>query len=85
MAAREHEVHDNLVEGIVVADDDLMMRYLEGEAISPKELEDTLAKGVAEASVFPVACGSATKLIGIDRLAIQLPEPTSIMMVAASS
>ena len=69
MAAREHEVHDNLVEGIVVADDDLMMRYLEGEAISPKELEDTLAKGVAEATVFPVACGSATKLIGIDRLA----------------
>jgi elongation factor G len=69
MAAREHEVHDNLVEGIVVADDDLMMRYLEGEPITPKELEDTLAKGVAEASVFPVACGSATKLIGIDRLA----------------
>ncbi|HVL04985.1 MAG TPA: elongation factor G [Acidimicrobiales bacterium] len=69
MAAREHEVRDNLIEGIVVADDDLMMRYLEGEAISPKELEDTLAKGVAEASVFPVACGSATKLIGIDRLA----------------
>jgi len=69
MAAREHEVRDNLVEGIVVADDDLMMRYLDGETITPKELEDTLAKGVAEASVFPVACGSATKMIGIDRLA----------------
>ncbi|MGI8983864.1 MAG: elongation factor G [Acidimicrobiales bacterium] len=69
MAAREHEVHDNLVEGIVVADDDLTMRYLEGETISPKELEDTLAKGVAQASVFPVTCGSATKMIGIDRLA----------------
>jgi elongation factor G len=69
MAEREHQVRDNLVEGIVVADDDLMMRYLEGETISPKELEDTLAKGVAEASVFPVACGSATKMIGIDRLA----------------
>ncbi|HEX2047327.1 MAG TPA: elongation factor G [Acidimicrobiales bacterium] len=69
MAEREHQVRDNLVEGIVVADDDLMMRYLEGETITPKELEETLAKGVAEASVFPVACGSATKLIGIDRLA----------------
>jgi len=69
MAAREHQVHDNLVEGIVVADDDLMERYLEGDTITPKELEDTLAKGVAEASVFPVACGSATKVIGIDRLA----------------
>jgi elongation factor G len=69
MAEREHEVRDNLVEGIVVADDDLMMRYLDGDTISPKELEETLAKGVAEATVFPVACGSATKLIGIDRLA----------------
>ncbi|CAA9209583.1 MAG: Elongation factor G-like protein TM_1651 [uncultured Acidimicrobiales bacterium] len=69
MAEREHAVRDNLVEGIVVADDDLTMRYLEGETITPKELEDTLAKGVAEASVFPVACGSATKMIGIDRLA----------------
>jgi len=69
MAAREHVVHDNLVEGIVVADDDLMERYLDGDAITPRELEDTLAKGVAEASVFPVACGSATRLIGIDRLA----------------
>jgi elongation factor G len=74
MAAREHEVRDNLVEGIVVADDDLMERYLEGEDISPKELEDTLAKGVAEASVFPVTCGSATRMIGIDRLATLITE-----------
>jgi elongation factor G len=69
MTEREHEVRDNLVEGIVVADDDLTERYLEGEAISPKELEEALAKGVAEASVFPVTCGSATRVIGIDRLA----------------
>ncbi|MHB8669286.1 MAG: elongation factor G [Acidimicrobiales bacterium] len=69
MEAREHEVRDNLVEGIVVADDALMERYLEGEAVSPKELEDTLAHGVASGLVFPVVCGSATRLVGIDRLA----------------
>ncbi len=69
MEAREHEVHDNLVEGIVVADDDLMERYLEGDTPSPKELEDTLAKGVAAGSVFPVICGSATRNVAIDRLA----------------
>jgi elongation factor G len=69
MEALEHQVHDNLVEGIVVADDDLMERYLEGDTITPRELEDTLAHGVASASVFPVVCGSATRLIGIDRLA----------------
>jgi elongation factor G len=69
MEAREHEVHDNLVEGIVVADDEMMERYLDGDTPSPKELEDTLATGVAEASVFPVVCGSATKNVAIDRLA----------------
>ncbi len=69
MEALEHQVHDNLVEGIVVADDDLMERYLDGDTPSPKELEDTLAKGVAAASVFPVVCGSATKGVAIDRLA----------------
>ena len=69
MEALEHQVHDNLVEGIVVADDTLMERYLEGDTPSPKELEDTLAKGVAEGSVFPVVCGSATRSIAIDRLA----------------
>jgi elongation factor G len=69
MEGEEHTVHDALVEGIVVADDDLMERYLGDESIEVKELELALAKGIAEASVFPVLCGSATKLIGIDRLA----------------
>src|SRR5204862_6729740 len=68
IAELEHQVRDNLVEGIVVDDDALMERYLEGEAIAPKELQETLDKGVASASVFPVVCGSATNLIGIDRL-----------------
>ncbi len=69
MTEMEHRVHESLVEGIVVADDDLMERYLEGEIPSAKELEHTLAHGVASATVFPVICGSATKGIAIDRLA----------------
>ena len=68
MEALEHQVHDNLVEGIVVADDGLLERYLEGEIPSVDELERTLAHGVDQASVFPVVCGSATGRIGIDRL-----------------
>jgi elongation factor G len=35
MEEREHQIHDNLVEGIVVADDDLLERYLEGAARLP--------------------------------------------------
>jgi elongation factor G len=69
MEELEHRVHDALVEGIVVADDALLERYLEGEVPSFDELERCLAQGVAQASVFPVVCGSALIEIGIDRLA----------------
>jgi elongation factor G len=69
MSDREHEVHDNLVEGIVVADDDMLERYLEGDIPSVDELEHTMARGIAEATVFPVVCGSATGPIAVDRLA----------------
>lgn len=69
MEAREHEVHDNLVEGIVVADDEQLERYLEGDIPSLDELEHTLHLGVDDATVFPVICGSATERIAIDRLA----------------
>ncbi|HEX6393978.1 MAG TPA: elongation factor G [Acidimicrobiales bacterium] len=69
MAVTEHSVHDALVEGIVVADDELMEKYLEGEIPTVKQLEETLAHGVASGQVFPVVCGSAAKEIAVDRLA----------------
>ncbi len=69
MADREHEVHDNLVEGIVVGDDALLERYLEGDMPSVQELEHVMADGVASGKVFPVVCGSATGPIAVDRLA----------------
>ena len=69
MEDREHDVHDNLIEGIVVADDVLLERYLDGDIPSVDELEKTMAIGVASATVFPVVCGSATGPIAVDRLA----------------
>ena len=82
MAPVEHSVRDALVEGIVVADDDLMERYLGDETIAVDELERALAKGIAEATVFPVLCGSATKLIGVDRLAHFMAEDAPAPTVA---
>ena len=69
IADMEHQVHDNLVEGIVVADDELMERYLEGDTPSFEELEHTLGIGVAAGTVFPVLAGSAARDIGVDLLA----------------
>jgi elongation factor G len=70
----EHTVHEQLVEGIVVGDDDLMERYLNGETLDYAELEKSLAGGVASASVFPVLCCSATSGVGVDRLARLIEE-----------
>ena len=55
--------------GIVVGDDDLMERYLGRRDDRAEELARALAEGHRDATVFPVLCGSATKLVGIDRLA----------------
>jgi elongation factor G len=85
LAATEHEVRDQLVEGIVVGDDDLMERYLEGEVPTTAELEATLATGVVDGVVFPVVCGSGLTGVGIDRLASLLAEiaPTPDVMPPA--
>jgi len=74
LADVEHQVREQLVEGIVVGDDTLMERYLDGDIPSTEELEATLAGGVAQGVVFPVVCGSATTGVGIDRLASLLCE-----------
>jgi elongation factor G len=74
LADIEHQVREQLVEGIVVGDDALMERYLDGDVPSTEELEATLASGVAEGLVFPVVCGSAATGVGIDRLASLLAE-----------
>ncbi len=72
--ATEHEVREQLVEGIVVGDDELMERYLDGDDLSSAEIEGTLAAEVAEGKVFPVVCGSAATGVGVDRLASLLAE-----------
>ncbi len=70
----EHAVHEQLVEGIVVGDDDLMERYLGGDEIGYDELEKSLAGGVAAGAVFPVLCCSGLTGVGVDRLARLIEE-----------
>ena len=85
----EHTVHEQLVEGIVVGDDDLMERYLNGETLDYAELEKSLAGGVASAAVFPVLCCSAASGVGVDRLAHLIeelcPSPASRPPVLATA
>lgn len=74
IAEHEHEVHDRVVEEIVSGDDEQLERYLEGETISPADLERTLAAEVLAGVEFPVLVGSGATGVGVDRLADYLCE-----------
>jgi elongation factor G len=72
LKATEEQIREQLVEGIVVGDDALMERYLEGDVPSSIELAAALSTGVSNGAVFPVVCGSAATGVGISRLATLL-------------
>ena len=57
-----------MIESIVEADEDLMMKYLEGEEISPDELRAALRKGVIANQIIPVICGSSYKNKGVQQM-----------------
>ena len=60
--------HQELVEKICDLDEDLMMKYLEGEEPSIDELKAALRKATCECKAFPVCCGSAHRNRGIQKL-----------------
>ncbi len=68
LVEQEHHDHEQLVEEIVVGDEALLARYLEGAPLTPDQLEATLAGEVATGAVVPVVCGSATTGVGLDLL-----------------
>ncbi|HMC08202.1 MAG TPA: elongation factor G, partial [Actinomycetota bacterium] len=74
LAEEAERLHTQIVESVAESDDALLERYLEGGEITPEEVVHGLANGLISGSVFPVLAGSATKLIGIDRLADSLIE-----------
>jgi elongation factor G len=74
--------HNQMVETIVENDDDLLHKYMEGEAMSPQELRQSLRKSVIALKLFPVLCGSAFKNKGVqpmlDAVVDFLPSPADI-------
>jgi len=68
MAGAIAENREKLVEAAVEGDDELMMKYLEGEELTPEEIKTGLAAGVKAGKVVPVLCGSATKNMAVTNL-----------------
>lgn len=59
------EAHDTLVDLVAEADDDIMMKYLEGEEITLDELEGLLGKAIRERLFVPVFAGACVKEEGV--------------------
>src|SRR5574344_393254 len=68
MVEKAKEYREKLVEAICELDDDLMMKYLDGEEITVDELKKVLRKGVCDNKIVPVACGTAFKNKGVQLL-----------------
>ncbi|HZS02636.1 MAG TPA: elongation factor G [Chloroflexota bacterium] len=63
--AAAEKYREMLIEAVAEVDDDLITKYLEGEALSEDEIRGALRQGVASGQVVPVLCGSATHLHGV--------------------
>ena len=76
------EYHDALIEAVAELDEDLMMKYLEGEEITIPEIKAALRKGVCNVQIIPVLCGTAYRNKGVqmllDAVVDYMPAPTDI-------
>ena len=76
------EYREKLVEAVAETDEELTMKYLEGEEITSEELKAAIRKATINVEFFPVLCGSAFKNKGVqlmlDAVIDYLPSPLDI-------
>ncbi|USG66047.1 elongation factor G [Brevibacillus ruminantium] len=71
-----------LVEAAAEQDEELMMKYLEGEELTNEEIRAALRKGTIDCKITPVMCGSSYRNKGVqpmlDNVVAYLPSPIDI-------
>ncbi|OPJ54898.1 elongation factor G [Alkalithermobacter paradoxus] len=76
------EWREKLVEAAAETDEELMMRYLDGEELTKEEIKAAIRKAVIACEMNPVFCGSAYKNKGVqlmlDGVVDYMPAPTDI-------
>ena len=82
MMDQAQEYHDALIEAVAELDEDLMMKYLEGEELTIPEIKAALRKGVCNVQIIPVLCGTAYRNKGVqlllDAVVDYMPAPTDV-------
>ena len=72
---------DMLMEAVASTNEDLMMKYFEGEEITHMEAVNAVHEGIIHGDIVPVFCGAATKLWGVwsmlDKITESFPRHTA--------
>ena len=82
MLEKAKEMRNQLIETVADYDEDLMMKYLDGEEIGVEELKKAIRKGTLGVTFFPLMCGDALSNKGVklllDAVIDYLPAPTDV-------
>ena len=77
-----NEYHDKMIEAVAEQDEELMMKYLEGEELTAEEIKKGLRAGTIANKIVPVTCGSSYKNRGVqellDAIVDYMPSPLDI-------
>ena len=89
MKAQAQEYHDKLIEAVAETDEELMMKYLEGEELTKEEVKAALRKATISNEIVPVVCGSSYKNRGVqkllDAIVDYMPAPTDVEAIKGTN
>ena len=89
MQEKAQEYHDKLIEAVAETDEELMMKYLEGEELTKEEVKAALRKATISNEIVPVVCGSSYKNRGVqkllDAIVDYMPAPTDVEAIKGTN
>ena len=81
--------HDELIEAIAENDEELMMKYLDGEELTMAEMKAAIRKETIANTIVPVTCGTSYKNKGVqkllDAIVDYMPAPTDIPAIIGTN
>ena len=82
MQAKADEYHHELLEHVAEQDEELLMKYLDGEELTIEEIKSCIRKSTIANHMVPVCCGSSYRNKGVQKLldavVDYMPAPTDV-------
>ncbi len=87
--AQAAEYREKLIEAVADYDEEIMMKFLDGEEITPEEIMAAVRKATIDMAINPVLCGSAYRNKGVqalmDAIVDFLPSPIDVAHIKGTN